>query len=48
MRKTTIYLDIEDDAKLEEIKKSNGLTSDAPAIRLAIRNYPKKHGPRAK
>lgn len=39
MRKTTIYLDDEDDKKLEEIKDDNGLKQDAQAVRLAIRNY---------
>jgi hypothetical protein len=39
MRKTTIYLDEADDQKIEEIKGDNGLTDDAPAIRLAIRSY---------
>ena len=42
MRKTTIYLDTDDDKKLEQIKKDTGLAKDAPAIRLAIRAYRSK------
>ena len=42
MRKTTIYLDDEDDNKLSEIKDENGLKKDAQAVRLAIRNYRRK------
>ena len=39
-KKTTVYLEAEDAARIKKIKKAIGATNDAPAIRYAIRNVP--------